>query len=97
MPKNKPAKPKQVQIPIKWSDDVADHDYAAAHAYLSLKLGPAATDKAVAHLREAQLTSRRATTSCAHPASTRRPWTTPASSKTWSRRSSASRSARSWW
>jgi hypothetical protein len=60
MPKNKPAKPKQVQIPIKWSDDVAEHDYAAAHAYLSLKLGPAATDTAVAHLREAQLTSRRA-------------------------------------
>jgi hypothetical protein len=60
MPKKAAAKPKQVQIPIEWSGDVAEHDYAAAHAYLSLKLAPAATDKAVARLRKAKLTSRRA-------------------------------------
>jgi hypothetical protein len=60
MPKNKPAKPNQGEVPIKWEEDVADHDYAAANAYLSLKLTPAATDKAVERLREAKLTTRRA-------------------------------------
>jgi len=57
MPKNKPDKG---QVPIKWQDDVADHDYAAAHAYLSLKLSPAATDDAVRRLRKTKLTTRRA-------------------------------------
>ena len=60
MPKDKPAKPNQGEVPIKWEEDVADHDYAAASAYLSLKLTAAATDKAVEHLREAKLTTRRA-------------------------------------
>jgi hypothetical protein len=45
---------------IKWLDDVADHDYDAAEAYLSLKLDPAAAHKAVERLRRAPLTSRRA-------------------------------------
>jgi hypothetical protein len=60
MPKDKPAKPNQGEVPIKWEEDVADHDYAAANAYLSLKLTAAATDKAVERLREAKLTTRRA-------------------------------------
>lgn len=45
---------------IKWLDDVADHDYAAAAAYLSIKLGEAAVDKLVTKLRAASLVTRRA-------------------------------------
>ena len=60
MPKNKQAKPEDGRVPIKWEDDVAEHDYAAAHAYLSLKLTPGGTDKVVARMRKAKLTTRRA-------------------------------------
>jgi hypothetical protein len=60
MAKDKAAKSDDVQVPIKWQDDVAEHDYAAAHAYLSIKLPEAATDKVVARLRKAKLTTRRA-------------------------------------
>jgi hypothetical protein len=60
MPKHKAAKPADAEVPIKWKDDVAEHDYAAAHAYLSLKLSAAATDEAVTRLRKAELTTRRA-------------------------------------
>jgi hypothetical protein len=45
---------------IKWASDVAPHDYAAAEAYLSLKLGDDAVAKAVQRLRKAPLTTRRA-------------------------------------
>lgn len=45
---------------IKWLDDVADHDYDAAEAYLSLKLESEALRKAVKRLRKAPLTTRRA-------------------------------------
>lgn len=45
---------------IKWLDDVAGHDYAAAEAYLSLKLDVESAGKAVKRLRDARLTSRRA-------------------------------------
>jgi hypothetical protein len=45
---------------IRWLDDVADHDYAAAEAYLSLKLAGPALAKAVSRLRDAPLTTRRA-------------------------------------
>jgi hypothetical protein len=48
------------QVPIKWASEVAEHDYAAAQAYLSLKLGEDAVAKAVKHLRESKLTTRRA-------------------------------------
>ena len=60
MPKDKSHKPEAGQVQIKWEDDVAEHDYASAHAYLSLKLTAAATDKVVTRLRKAKLTSRRA-------------------------------------
>lgn len=60
MPKDKADKPEQAQVPIKWRKDVAVHDYASAEAYLSLKLSPATVDKAVARLRKAKLTTRRA-------------------------------------
>jgi hypothetical protein len=45
---------------IKWLDDVASHDYAAAEAYLSLKHDSDAVSKTVKRLRKASLTRRRA-------------------------------------
>ena len=45
---------------IKWASEVAHHDYAAAEAYLSLRLGEDAVAKAVQRLRKAELTTRRA-------------------------------------
>jgi hypothetical protein len=48
------------RVQIKWAKEVADHDYAAATAYLSLKLDDDAVDKAVRKLRAAELTTRRA-------------------------------------
>jgi hypothetical protein len=50
----------QPLVPIKWAPEVAEHDYAAAQAYLSLKLEDDAVAKAVKHLRESKLTTRRA-------------------------------------
>jgi hypothetical protein len=47
-------------VHIKWAANVADHDYAAAESYLSLKLGGDAVAKAVEGLRKAPLTTRRA-------------------------------------
>lgn len=47
-------------IHIKWAAEVADHDYAAAEAYLSLKLSEDAVAKAVQRLRKAAPTIRRA-------------------------------------
>lgn len=47
-------------VRIKWADHVADHDYSAAEAYLSLKLDQEAVAKAVKRLRKAPLTTRRA-------------------------------------
>jgi hypothetical protein len=45
---------------IKWRADVAPHDYAAAEAYLSLKLDSDAVSKAVKRLRKVPITRRRA-------------------------------------
>ena len=45
---------------IAWAAEVANHDYAAAEAYLSLKLGADAVARAVERLRQAELTTRRA-------------------------------------
>ena len=47
-------------VKIRWADHVAEHDYAAAEAYLSLKLDEDAVAKAVRRLRKAELTTRRA-------------------------------------
>ena len=47
-------------VRVKWAAEVADHDYAAAQAYLSLKLGEEAVVKAVERLKKASLTTRRA-------------------------------------
>ena len=45
---------------IEWLDDVAEHDYAAAEAYLSIKLDEPVVAKAIGRLRKAPLTTRRA-------------------------------------
>jgi hypothetical protein len=45
---------------LKWLDDVADHDYAAAEAYLSLKIDVESAGKVVKRLRKAPITRRRA-------------------------------------
>lgn len=45
---------------IEWLDEVADHDYAAAGAYLSLKLDEDDVEKVIGRLRKAQVTTRRA-------------------------------------
>jgi hypothetical protein len=50
----------QPAVHIKWAAAVAEHDYAAAEAYLSLKLSDEHVAKAVERLRKATLTSRRA-------------------------------------
>jgi hypothetical protein len=47
-------------VRIQWKPEVADHDYAAAEAYLSLKLKEEKVAKLVHRLREAPLTTRRA-------------------------------------
>ncbi|MBV8432206.1 MAG: hypothetical protein JO244_13645 [Solirubrobacterales bacterium] len=68
MPKNKKTAPAEAEkteaaqdgVPIKWRGDVAEHDYAAAQSYLSLKLSAAAVDRGVGRLRKAKLTTRRA-------------------------------------
>ena len=49
-----------VAVRIKWRQTVAEHDYAAAAAYLSLELGDDADERAVLRLHDAELTSRRA-------------------------------------
>jgi hypothetical protein len=60
MPKHKSAEAADSQVPIRWRDDVAKHDYAAAEAYLSIKLSAEMTDALVGRLRKAKLTTRRA-------------------------------------
>jgi hypothetical protein len=45
---------------IAWLDDVAEHDYAAAEAYLSIKFGKSTVADVVGRLRKAPLTTRRA-------------------------------------
>ncbi|HEY2507463.1 MAG TPA: hypothetical protein VGI58_13195 [Streptosporangiaceae bacterium] len=46
--------------PIKWLDDVAEHDYDAAFNYLSLKFDEKGAAEIVARMKKATLTSRRA-------------------------------------
>jgi hypothetical protein len=46
--------------PMSWLADVADHDYDAALNYLSLKFDEKRATDAVARMKKAKLTSRRA-------------------------------------
>ncbi len=45
---------------LRWLDDVVGHDFDAAKAYLSLKFDEKQASTAVAHLRKAKVTRRRA-------------------------------------
>jgi hypothetical protein len=45
---------------IRWLDDVAEHDYEAAHNYLSLKFDEKRAGEIVDRIRRGKLTSRRA-------------------------------------
>ena len=47
-------------VKINWAPKVANHDYKAAGAYLSIKLSDDKVAKIVARLRDASLTTRRA-------------------------------------
>lgn len=53
-------KPELGRVAIRWREDVAEHDYAAAHAYLSLKLGERRAGEVVTQLQKAKLAKRRA-------------------------------------
>jgi hypothetical protein len=57
---NQSGDPGTSTVQIKWAAAVADHDYAAAEAYLSLKLDEKDVTKAVRRLRDGKLTTRRA-------------------------------------
>jgi hypothetical protein len=52
--------PVQPAVHVRWADAVAEHDYSAAEAYLSLKLSEEKVAKCVGRLRKAELTKRRA-------------------------------------
>ena len=58
--KEKVAEPELGSVKIRWGKDVAEHDYAAAQAYLSLRLDERRATKMVARLRKGELTMRRA-------------------------------------
>lgn len=60
MAKTAADKPELGTVAIRWRKDVADHDYAAAQAYLSLRFDEQKASEVVARLRKAQLTKRRA-------------------------------------
>jgi hypothetical protein len=60
MPKTDATKPELGAVAIRWREDVAEHDYAAAQAYLSLRLGEGTAGKVVTQLQKAKLTKRRA-------------------------------------
>jgi hypothetical protein len=50
----------EATVGLQWLPDVAKHDFAAAEAYLSLRLDPAQVDHAVGDLRATKVTTRRA-------------------------------------
>lgn len=61
MPKKKAQPPATAPVgKIEWLDEVAEHDYAAAEAYLSIKRDKDDVAKFVGRLRKAPLTTRRA-------------------------------------
>ena len=45
---------------LRWKKDVADHDYAAASSYLSIRFGQDQADEVAAKLRKLSVTTRRA-------------------------------------
>jgi hypothetical protein len=59
-PKGGTSPPDSESLGLRWLDDVAAHDFDAALAYLSLKFDEKQAASAVARLRKAELTRRRA-------------------------------------
>jgi hypothetical protein len=55
-----PTDAKETTLGVRWLNDVAEHDFAAAEAYLSLRLEPALVTRLVKDLRAATVTTRRA-------------------------------------
>ncbi|MGH3245529.1 MAG: hypothetical protein ACRDOI_04840 [Trebonia sp.] len=45
---------------LKWTKDVAQHDYAAASSYLSIRFGESRAEKVAAELRKLPVITRRA-------------------------------------
>jgi hypothetical protein len=60
MAKGKDEKPEIGTVTVRWLDDVAEHDYAAAQAYLSLRFDDHTATKVVTRLRKTELIKRRA-------------------------------------
>jgi hypothetical protein len=60
MTKTEATKPELGAVTIRWREDVAEHDYAAAQGYLSLRLGEHTASRVVTQLQKAKLTRRRA-------------------------------------
>jgi hypothetical protein len=54
------SKSPMTKSPIKWLDDVAEHDYEAARNYLSLKFDDKRASDIVSRLKKATVTARRA-------------------------------------
>ena len=54
------SKSAMTKSPISWLKDVAEHDYEAAHNYLSLKFDEKRAGEVVDRLKKAKVTSRRA-------------------------------------
>jgi hypothetical protein len=52
--------PDQTISYLKWRKDVADHDYAAASSYLSIRYGQKRADEVSAKLRKLPVITRRA-------------------------------------
>jgi hypothetical protein len=48
------------KAPVRWLDDVADHDYDAAYNYLSLKFDEKRASDVVDRMKKAKVTARRA-------------------------------------
>ncbi|HTU30468.1 MAG TPA: hypothetical protein VMF07_13880 [Solirubrobacteraceae bacterium] len=59
MTPHKDEKPEAGAAPIRWREDVAEHDYGAAQSYLSLRYDDGRASTVVGRLREAELTTRR--------------------------------------
>lgn len=58
--KGGPKSPGSESLGLRWLQDVASHDFDAAMAYLSLKFDEKQAGHALARLRKAELTHRRA-------------------------------------
>jgi hypothetical protein len=51
---------REATVDVPWLNDVAKHDFAAAEAYLSLRLDQSQVDEAIRDLRSTTVTTRRA-------------------------------------